>query len=254
MTLNAAVPGQPIVLIGKGVTFDSGGYNIKPTGHIETMHTDMAGAAAVLGTMQSLAILGEKKKVIAIIPSTENLISGDAYKPSDILTSMSGKTVEIGNTDAEGRLILADAVTYAKKYFDPKVIFDLATLTGACMVALGERYAGILSNEPRLIKNLEQASQDSGDKVWHLPLDTTFMDKMKSRIADLSNTAHGSPGAGASTGAAFIGHFAEKTPWAHIDIAGPSHQQKDIEAWNPSTGATGFGVALMTTLVQKYLR
>lgn len=252
MTLNPDKKERPVVLVGKGITFDSGGYNIKPTGGMELMHTDMAGAAAVLGTMQALAQLGYKHKVIGIIPATENLISGDAYKPSDIIKSHAGLTVEIGNTDAEGRLVLADALSYAQR-FSPQLMLDLATLTGACMVALGERYAGVFSDDKTLIKQLQKAADTSGDRVWPLPLDEAFKEKMKGKIGDLNNIGPLDRMAGASTAAAFLSYFVGNTPWAHIDIAGPSHQAKELEAWHPPHGATGYGVRLLVELLTQQL-
>jgi len=252
LQLNHDKKDKPIVLVGKGITFDSGGYNIKPSdSFLEVMHTDMAGAATVLATIKALAELGCKKKVIGIIPATENLVSGDAYKPADIIRSYAGLTVEIKNTDAEGRLILADALSYAIKNFDPNYVVDLATLTGACIVALGFRYAGLFSNNSDLQKKIRTASIDSGEKVWALPLDDTFKDQMKSPVADLANLGNAGRFAGASTGAAFLAHFVGETPWAHIDIAGPSFQSKETESWNPPTYATGFGVELLVKLIQQ---
>lgn len=250
MTLNGSKKEKPLVFVGKGITFDSGGYNLKPSSGMGDMHTDMAGAAAVVGTMYALAASGSKRKVIGIIPSTENLVNGDAYKPSDIIMSHAGKTVQIMDTDAEGRLVLADAMSYAKQ-FEPVAMVDLATLTGACIVALGERYAGLFSNTPELLKAITRASETSGDKVWPLPLDEEFKNRMKSKIADLGNLAQGLDRyAGASTGAAFLSYFAGDTPWAHLDIAGPSNQNKELEAWNPTSGASGFGVHLLCDLVE----
>lgn len=252
LQINREKKEKPIVLIGKGITFDSGGYNIKPSdSFLEVMHTDMAGAATVLATIKALAELGSKKKVIAVIPATENLISGDAYKPADIIRSYSGKTVEIKNTDAEGRLILADALSYAIKNFEPSYVVDLATLTGACIIALGFRYAGLLGNDLELQKNIKSASVNSGEKIWALPLDDSFKDQMKSPIADLANLSSAGRFGGASTAAAFLAHFVGETPWAHLDIAGPAFQSKETEAWNPPTYATGFGVSLLVDLIQK---
>jgi len=249
--LHAEKKEKPIILIGKGLTFDSGGYNLKTGGGIETMHTDMAGGATVLGTLKALAALDVKKKVIGIIPATENLISGEAYKPSDIIKSYSGKTVEIRNTDAEGRLILADALSYAEKNFNPALMIDLATLTGACRVALGERYAGVFSKHPEVTKKLEQASRLSGEKIWYLPLDELHSEQLKSKVADIANISEPSRLMGASSGAAFLSYFVnEATPWAHLDIAGPSLQSAELEAWNPPSGATGYGVGLLVTLIK----
>lgn len=252
MTLNSDKKEAPIVLVGKGITFDSGGYNLKPSGGMEVMHTDMAGAAAVICTLKALAELGFKRKVIGIVPATENLVSGDAYKPSDIIKSHNGLTIEIGNTDAEGRLILADALSYAQR-FNPSLILDLATLTGACMVALGERYAGVFSDDKTLVKQLQKAADISGDKIWPMPLDQTFKDKMKGKIGDLNNIGPLDRMAGASTAAAFLSYFVGDRRWAHIDIAGPSHQTKELEAWNPPSGMTGYGVRLLVELITEQL-
>ncbi|OGB74546.1 hypothetical protein A2V68_03000 [candidate division Kazan bacterium RBG_13_50_9] len=253
LEINANKKEKPIILVGKGLTFDSGGYNLKPSGGIEMMHIDMAGGATVLGTIKALAMLGSKKKVIGIVPATENLVSGEAYKPSDIIKSYSGKTVEIRNTDAEGRLILADALSYAEKNFSPALMIDLATLTGACRVALGERYAGVFSRHPEITKRLEQASKISGDKIWYLPLDELHSEQLKSKVADIANISEPSRLMGASSGAAFLSFFVkEETPWAHLDIAGPAHQSVEIEAWNPPSGATGYGVALLIDLITNW--
>ncbi|MBU1092601.1 leucyl aminopeptidase [Patescibacteria group bacterium] len=257
MKLNMQRGKNPIVLVGKGITFDSGGYNLKPSagGYLEIMHTDMAGAATVIGTIKALAELGCRQPVIAIIPATENLISGNSYKPADVIKSYSGLTVEIANTDAEGRLILADAMAYAVKQFQPSTIIDVATLTGACIVALGERYAGLFGNDDNLLNKVKTASKISGDKVWPLPLDEVFIEKMKSKFADISNLAAGMDRlAGASTAAAFLSYFVPKTiPWAHLDIAGPAYQSHDTELWNStSVPASGFGVALLVELIQRF--
>jgi len=252
MTLNSSKKDHPIVLVGKGITFDSGGYNLKSSAGMLDMHTDMAGGAAVIATMQALSQLGCKEKVIGIIPATENLVSGDAYKPADIVNAHNGLNVEVGDTDAEGRLVLADALSYAKR-FSPKLILDLATLTGACMVALGERYAGVFSEDKPLIKQLQKAADISGDKIWPMPLDQSFKDVMKGKLGDINSIGTLDRMAGASTGAAFLSYFVNGTPWAHIDIAGPSHQAKELEAWNPPHGATGYGVRLLVELITEQL-
>ena len=252
LQLNHDRRGKPIVIVGKGITFDSGGYNLKPSdSFLEVMHTDMAGAATVLGAIKALAELGVKKKVVGIIPATENLVSGDAYKPADIIRSYGGIMVEIKNTDAEGRLILADALSYAIKNFQPEYIVDLATLTGACIIALGFRYAGLFSNNLDLQKKIKGASVNSGEKVWALPLDDSFKEQMKSTMADLANLSSTGRFGGASTGAAFLAHFVDDTPWAHLDIAGPAFQSKETEAWNPPTYATGYGVGLLVNLIRE---
>ncbi|MBI4128039.1 MAG: leucyl aminopeptidase [Parcubacteria group bacterium] len=241
---------QPIVIVGKGITFDSGGYNLKPTGSMEDMHGDMAGAATVLAVMRTVAELRVPLRVVGLFPATENVVSGDAYKPSDVLTSFSGKTVEVGNTDAEGRLILADALAYAVKTFKPRYLIDLATLTGACIVALGERYAGLLGTDTELMEKIERASSMTAERVWRLPLDDYFSEKMKGTIADLRNVAPElKRAAGASLGAAFLKEFVGETAWAHLDIAGPALRQ-DKTAYDPKTVGTGFGVRLMVEFLK----
>lgn len=252
MTLNPTKKEHPVVLVGKGITFDSGGYNLKSSAGMMGMHTDMAGGAAVIGTMQALSQLGCKEKVIGIVPATENLVSGDAYKPADIINAHNGLNVEIGDTDAEGRLVLADGLSYAKR-FSPKLMLDLATLTGACMVALGERYAGVFSEDKTLVKQLQKSADISGDKIWPMPLDQSFKDVMKGKLGDVNSIGTLDRMAGASTGAAFLSYFVNGTPWAHIDIAGPSHQAKELEAWNPPHGATGYGVRLLVELITEQL-
>ncbi len=237
---------KPIMLVGKGVTFDSGGYNLKPTQGITNMKEDMAGAAVVLGVFRLLKELNINKHIIAITPLTDNLIGSKAQKVNDIVTTYSGKTVEITNTDAEGRLILADAIAYGIKKYQPKEIIDLATLTGACMVALGDRYAGLFGNTKRLIDDLFKAGEDTDELVWPLPVHPDYRKKMKSKIADLQNS-EGSGLAGASKAAAFLEEFVGKTAWAHLDIAGVTFV-KDPKPYDYEA-ATGFGVRLLA----KYL-
>lgn len=235
---------NPIVLVGKGILFDSGGYNLKPRGHIEDMQLDKAGAAAVLATIKLLPIFGISKRVIAVAPFTENLIGRDALKPSEILKTYSGKTIEITNTDAEGRLVLSDALAYAAEQFKPKYMIDLATLTGACMVALGDRYAGLFGNDKELAEKLRAAGDEVDELLWEMPIHKDFAEKMKGQYADLRNSDTGSErDAGASKGAAFLQEFVGKTKWAHLDIAGPAWtgDPKKYE----SKGATGFGVRLL---------
>ena len=241
----------PLALVGKGITFDSGGYNIKPGGFIEYMHLDMSGAAAVLASIKALAELKIPKRVVGIMPLCENLISGSAYKPADVLTSYAGKTVEVVDTDAEGRLILGDALAYACQEFKPKAVVDLATLTGACVVALGEFYAGLFGNNKALKQRIKQAAEQVGEPVWELPLDHDFREAIKSKIADLKNLAD-SRWAGASTAAAFLEAFiTEKTHWAHHDIAGPAMRQAKRVYDAPFRG-TGFGVQILIELARKF--
>ncbi len=223
----------PTVLIGKAVTFDSGGISIKPTAGMEDMKFDMCGGAAVLGAMQALGELDLPINVVALIPATENLPAGDAFKPGDILTMHSGKTVEILTTDAEGRLILADALSYAKRY-EPAAVLDCATLTGACIVALGDHASGLMGNDEDLIAKVQKAGEAVGERAWPLPLFQEYTDQIKGDYADIKNS--GGRGGGAPTAGAFLKEFAD-FPWAHLDIAGTSFGKKG----NPYTtkGATG---------------
>ncbi|MEW5790478.1 MAG: leucyl aminopeptidase [Pseudomonadota bacterium] len=234
---------KPVVLVGKGLTFDAGGISLKPAAHMDEMKYDMCGAASVLGTIQVAAELKLPLNVVAVVPSTENLPDGKANKPGDIQQSMAGKTVEILNTDAEGRLILADALTYAQR-FNPDVVIDVATLTGACVVALGHHAAGLMGNNDRLIKDLLEAGQESGDRAWQLPLWDDYQEQIKSPFADMANV--GGREGGAITGACFLSRFADDYKWAHLDIAGV--------AWKggEKKGATGRPVPLLATyLIQR---
>ncbi len=228
------------VVVGKGITFDSGGISIKPSDGMEAMKDDMAGAAVTLGVLRTVALLELPLRVIGLIPATENLPSGRAYKPGDVLTSMSGLTIEVISTDAEGRLILADALDYAKRY-QPKGVVDLATLTGACVVALGHVTSGLMSNDQALVAALREASTLSGEKIWELPLDDEYAEQIKSDVADVKNTG-GRP-AGAITAGMFLGKFATAYPWAHLDIAGTAWSDK--EKGYLVRGATGHGVRLL---------
>jgi leucyl aminopeptidase len=235
-------------IIGKGIAFDSGGYDIKSSGQFADMKCDMAGAAAVLGTLKAAAELGLKKNILGVIPTCENLINGSAYKPGDILKAYNGKTVEIDNTDAEGRLILADAIAYTEKNYAPEIIIDLATLTGACIVALGFYYAGLFTNDKMLGDKLLAAGVTSNDRLWKMPFDKDYHDLMDGDISDLKNmsrwTAH--KGAGSITGAVFISKFLdlEKTKWAHLDIASTAFIP-EARYYNQKY-ATGAGVRLLS--------
>ena len=233
---------KPIALVGKGVTFDSGGLNIKSETGMETMKMDMAGAAAVIGTFKAAAELKLPVNLIGVLPCTENMINGEAYKPGDIIHTYSGKTIEVANTDAEGRVILADALTYAQE-FKPKAIIDLATLTGACVVALGPTYAGIMGTADKLITSLITAGKQTGEKAWQLPLTEEFKEAVKSDIADVRNLSIWGRDAGAITGAEFLNTFIKDTPWAHIDIAGTAWAKEDQHYLKK--GATGYGVRLL---------
>ena len=236
-----------VALVGKGITFDSGGVNLKTSGHIETMRMDMAGAAAVMYAFKSAAELKLKKNMYAVMPLTENLISRDAYRPGDIFTAYNGKTVEIGNTDAEGRLILADALAYTARKLKPQYIIDLATLTGACLVALGETVAAYLSTSEELGTMLEKASRITGDKIWQLPLYPEYDENMKSETADISNISV-DRNAGTIMGAVFLKNFIDDARWAHIDIAGTAWYSK-ARGYRPKN-ATGYGVRLLVELIK----
>lgn len=227
---------KPVVLVGKGVTFDSGGISIKPGAAMDEMKFDMCGAASVLGTLAAAAELDLPLNLVGIVPATENLPDGNASKPGDIVTSLSGQTIEILNTDAEGRLILCDALSYAER-FDPEVVIDIATLTGACVVALGNHAAGLLSNDQELADALLSAGRTANDRAWQLPLWDEYDEQLKSNFADMANI--GGPGGGTITAACFLARFTRDYRWAHLDIAGV--------AWKSGKekGATGRPVALL---------
>ncbi|MGI1988010.1 leucyl aminopeptidase [Shewanella glacialipiscicola] len=235
----------PIALVGKGITFDSGGYNIKATGtSIARMKSDMAGAATVLGTIKAMAIQKAAVNVVAIMPMAENMISGHAMIPGDVIKTAQGLTVEVLNTDAEGRLVLADGLWYAREHYKPSIIIDVATLTGSKVGALGSVYAGLFTDSEALVKELTYAGQQVDERVWRLPLDQAYADELKSTIADLKNTGkEGS--AGASSAAMFLKRFAGEQPWAHLDIAGNALTATDTAV--VPAGATGYGVRLLST-------
>ncbi len=231
--------GQPVIFVGKGITFDSGGISIKPSEHMEAMKGDMAGAAAVIGAMQAVAQLDLPQHVVALAPACENLPSGHAYKPGDVLKAMNGKTIEIISTDAEGRLILADALCYAERYH-PSAVIDLATLTGACVVALGDMVAaGLFSTDDELAARLREAGTKAGEKLWPLPLYEEYKDKIKSEVADMKNS--GGRYGGVGTSAIFLKEFTSY-PWMHLDIAPMSLDDKGT--------ATGFGVRTLVEFLQ----
>ncbi len=231
---------RPIALVGKGVVFDSGGISLKPGENMDQMKMDMAGGATVLGTMLAAALLKLPVNLVGIVPAVENMPSGSAIRPGDILTSMSGRTIEVLNTDAEGRLILADALTYAKR-FNPREVIDIATLTGACIIALGHHAAAVLGNSNGLLRQLQKSGESSGERCWQLPLWDEYSEQLKSEVADLKNIG-GRP-AGTITAAAFLQHFAKDYRWAHLDIAGTAWQEKG-SGYRPA-GGTGFGVRLL---------
>ena len=233
-----------IVLIGKGVTFDSGGISLKPGSGMDLMKADMSGAAAVLGAFKAISNLKPANHIVGLVPCTENMPSGSALKPGDIIKCMSGKTVEILNTDAEGRLILADAIAYAKRY-KPDAVIDLATLTGACVATLGTFTSGMLGNNDKLKERVKQAGEKSHERVWELPLWKEYYELIKSNIADIKNT--GGRYAGTITAACFLGEFVEDFPWVHLDIAGTFLVEKDTPYIRK--GATGVGVRLLTQLI-----
>jgi leucyl aminopeptidase len=235
---------KKIAVIGKGVTFDSGGLNLKSNEGMLTMRMDMAGAAAVLGIMKALAVLKPAVNVVGVVGAVQNAMDAKAYFPGDVYPSYAGKTVEIINTDAEGRLVLADAVAYCRKNYSPERILDFATLTGACLIALGETVAGVISNNDQLYDELFAAGEAVAERVWRLPLYPEHKKAMKSDIADLRNLAKFKRGyAGTITGGAFIAEFVENTPWAHIDIAGTAFNESSPRGEVPKL-ATGFGVRL----------
>jgi len=236
---------KPVVFVGKGVTFDTGGISIKPAAGMEDMKWDMAGAATVVGLMATLA--GRKAKVdaIGLVGLVENMPSGSAQRPGDVVISYSGQTIEVINTDAEGRLVLADVIWYAQQKYDPKFIVDLATLTGAIIIGLGHEYAGLFSNDDALAQRLTAAGLATGERVWRMPLDEAYDKQIKSNIADMKNVG-GRP-AGSITAAQFIQRFVNGKPWAHLDIAGMAWSTKDA-AVIPK-GATAFGVRLLDWLV-----
>jgi leucyl aminopeptidase len=242
---------KTVVVVGKGVTFDSGGLSLKPDKSMETMKLDMAGAASVLGIFSALPKLKPSVNVIGLLPLCENMPSGSAVKPGDILTSYNGKTIEIISTDAEGRVILADALSYAQK-FHPDVIIDLATLTGACSIALGEEIAGLFANEKILADQLLSVGKETGERLWELPLAREYEELLKSPVADIKNVAKTRAG-GAITGALFLKPFVpENVQWAHIDIGGTAWQEKDTSLC--PEGGTGFGVRLISEYLLQFSR
>jgi len=243
-----------VVLAGKGITFDTGGISLKPVQKMDRMRGDMAGAAAVLATMAAVGQLDLPLHVVGLVPATENMPSARAYKPGDVLTAMNGKTIEIISTDAEGRLVLADALVYAAR-FEPKAVVDLATLTGACVVALGSGVAaGLFSTDDDLAACLQTASQTSGERLWRMPLYDDYLHKIESLTADLANSGGRMGGVGSS--AIFLKQFAEGYPWAHLDIAGMSFEEAGGSAKRPAylrKGGTGFGVRLLVQFLRDWV-
>jgi len=241
---------KPIILVGKAVTFDTGGISLKPGASMDEMKFDKCGGCTVLGIMKAVSELKLPINIVGIVPSVENMPDADAYRPGDIIKLFSGKTAEILNTDAEGRLILADALSYGEKHYSPKAIIDFATLTGACIVALGNNVAAIVSNDEKLSLKIKDASKKTTEDVWELPLTQDFMDMIKSDVADMKNVGIGRA-AGTITAAAFLKNAIEKTPWVHVDIAGVAWTQTATKekSYNPK-GATGFGVRLILNYLQ----
>lgn len=236
----------PIAFVGKGVTFDSGGISIKPSANMEEMKYDMAGAGVVIGLMKALANRKAKANVVGVVGLVENMPSGSAQRPGDVVKSMSGQTIEVINTDAEGRLVLADALWYTQERFKPKFMVDLATLTGAMVICLGSERAGLFSSDEKLSKNLLDAGEKVGELLWEFPMDEAYDKDINSDIADVRNTSTGR-GAGSITAAKFLQRFTNKFPWAHLDIAGVAWASKDLPFC--TKGATAFGVRLLDRLV-----
>jgi leucyl aminopeptidase len=246
MRWNGGTEGDaPLAFIGKGVTFDTGGISIKPAGGMEDMKWDMGGSAVVIGLMKTLALRKAKANVVGVVGLVENMPSGTAQRPGDVVTTMSGQTVEVINTDAEGRLVLADALWYTQDRFKPHFMIDLATLTGAIIIALGDQYAGLFSNDDKLSDKLIAAGRAVGEGVWRLPVDDPYDKQIKSEIADMMNV--GGREGGSITAAMFLKRFVNGVKWAHLDIAGVTWSKKD----GPVTpkGATAFGVRLLDRLV-----
>ena len=239
---------KPLAFVGKGVCFDTGGISLKPARFMEDMTYDMAGSAVVVGLLKSLALRKARVNAVGVVGLVENMVSGNAQRPGDIVKSFSGKTIEVLNTDAEGRLVLADAITFTEKKFKPNFIIDLATLTGAIVVALGSEYAGLFSNNDKLSKQLHDAGEKTDEKVWRLPLHENYDKLMNSKNADMQNINYVG-GAGSTTAAQFLQRFIiNKTPWAHLDIAGMAFS-KYAGSLN-SSGATGYGVRLLDKFVE----
>jgi len=236
---------KPIVIVGKAVTFDTGGISIKPSEKMDEMKFDKCGGCTVLGIMKTVSELRLPINVIGIIPSVENMPGAKSYRPGDIVNLYSGKTAEILNTDAEGRLILADAISFGEKHYSPKAIIDFATLTGACIVALGTNVAGMITNDEKMAKKIKKASERTAEEIWQLPINDDYLDMIRSEVADMKNIGIGRA-AGTITAAAFLKNAVEKTPWVHMDIAGVAWTQQGTKekSYNPK-GATGFGVRLM---------
>lgn len=240
---------KTLTLVGKGITYDSGGLSLKPQAGLETMKCDMAGAAAILGVFQALRTLEPKITVVGLIAATENMPGGGAIKPGDVVRAMNGKTIEIVSTDAEGRIVLADALSYAEKFVTSDVVIDLATLTGACVIALGEDMAGLFTDDEKLRESVLTEATRVGETMWRMPIAKVYEEQLKSEIADLRNVSKTKYG-GAINGALFLKEFAPKDiPWAHLDIAGPAFAEKDMTV--SPYGGTGFGVQTLLAFIVK---
>ncbi|MEM1410467.1 MAG: leucyl aminopeptidase, partial [Pseudomonadota bacterium] len=240
---------RPLALIGKGVTFDTGGISLKPGANMDEMKMDMGGSAAVVGAMKAIAGRKAACNVIGLIGLVENMPDGNAQRPGDIVDTMSGQTVEILNTDAEGRLVLGDVLTYAQTKYKPRAMVDLATLTGAILIALAHDYGGLFTEDDQLAADLIEAGRATGDELWRMPLSDVHRDMIKSDVADMKNI--GGRDGGSSSAAAFLSRFVEKgTPWAHLDIAGTAWKKKDTDT--EPKGGTGYGVRLLNAWVARH--
>jgi leucyl aminopeptidase len=250
MRWNGGGAGKPVVFVGKGITFDTGGISIKPAAGMEAMKWDMGGAGAVTGAMTALATRKAKANVVGICALAENMPDGNAQRPGDVVTSLSGQTIEVINTDAEGRLVLADAMTWAQRTFKPEVMVDLATLTGAMIISLGHEYGGMFSNDDGLAAKLDAAGKAVGDKLWRMPMGEPYDKLIESHIADMKNV--GPREGGSITAAVFLQRFVEAgVKWAHLDIAGMAWAEKASHLHDK--GATGFGVALLDQFVADHI-
>jgi leucyl aminopeptidase len=240
--------GKPIVIVGKAVTFDTGGISIKPSDKMEEMKYDKCGGCNVIGIMKAISDLDLKSNVIGIIPAVENMPSGDSYRPGDIIRMYNSKTVEVLNTDAEGRIILGDALAFAVKTFSPQSIIDMATLTGAAIIALGSNVAALVGNNREMVTKILEFSSQTGEKIWELPLFDDYKEQLKSSNADIKNI--GGRGGGAITAAAFLSYFVDDIPWVHLDIAGTAWNQEGTKekTYNPK-GATGFGIRTIVKFI-----
>ena len=238
---------KPIALVGKGLTFDTGGISLKPGARMDEMKVDMCGSATVMGVMNAVSILQPKLNIVFAIGSTENMPGSDAQRPGDIVTAYNGKTIEVLNTDAEGRLVLADVLSYVDKNYKPKFMIDFATLTGAVLVALGHRATGLMGNDEKLINKVKKSSKATDEKVWELPLWSEYSRDIKGKYADIQNL--GKAGAGTITAGAFLKEFVGNTPWCHLDIAGTAWGPKE-PGYQPKVGATGVAVRLIYHLIE----